>query len=78
MTQLMHKNFVAWKIGLSQLNQMLMVCEKNHLSLLRKTDQLLECLDRPLIVEMDQDIIDNQWDRFVHGIPLLEARQTER
>jgi hypothetical protein len=58
--------------------QVLMMGKKYHLGLGRYSHQLLERLDRPSVVEMDQNIIHNQRHRLMDLAPLLETRKPQR
>jgi hypothetical protein len=55
----------------------LVVGKEDHLGLGRYSHELLERLDRPMVVEMDQNIIDDQRQWLVQLAPLLKTREPQ-
>ena len=74
----MQKELVRWQMLFGQFDQVLVVSEEDHLSLVGNPDQLLERLNRSVVIEMDQNVIEHQRHRLVKCVPLLKACQTKR
>ena len=76
-SQLVKEHLIAWQ-GLSgQIQQVLVVGKEDHLGLGRYSHELFERLDRPMVVEMYQNIIDDQRHWLVQLAPLFKTREPQ-